>query len=61
MIHREPTEFCTSLTGITQSQVDGAPRLRRVLGNFERWLQQHELLEPSGECEERVLRVRIGQ
>ena len=57
VIHRELTEFCTSLTGITQSQVDGAPRLRRVLGNFERWLQQHELLEPSGECEERVPRA----
>jgi inhibitor of KinA sporulation pathway (predicted exonuclease) len=35
--------FCTELTGITQSQVENAPPLPAVLGDFHKWLQTHEM------------------
>eukprot|EP00755_Sulcionema_specki_P005352 Sspe_Gene.32555::Locus_15945_Transcript_1_1_Confidence_1.000_Length_1102::g.32555::m.32555/K18416/THEX1, ERI1; 3'-5' exoribonuclease 1 len=33
------TEFCTSLTGITQDKVDAAPTLPEVLLNVDAWIQ----------------------
>ncbi|CAG5136634.1 unnamed protein product [Candidula unifasciata] len=37
------TEFCTSLTGITQSQVDKAKDFTEVFAEFEEWLSLHQL------------------
>ncbi|EKF98412.1 hypothetical protein TCSYLVIO_010686 [Trypanosoma cruzi] len=34
------TSFCTALTGITQAQVDAAPRLPEVLRHFDLWLRE---------------------
>ncbi|RNF20582.1 exonuclease [Trypanosoma conorhini] len=34
------TQFCTTLTGITQAQVDAAPTLPEVLRRFDRWLRE---------------------
>ena len=39
------TEFCTTLTGITQSQVDKAPVFAEVLGRVEEWKLSHRLGE----------------
>lgn len=33
------TTFCTELTGITQSMVDGAPALPEALGMFDEWVR----------------------
>ena len=41
------TPFCTQLTGITQSQVDGQPTLPEVLRSFHSWLETNGFLEPS--------------
>lgn len=35
------SEFCTQLTGITQSQVDQAPVFNQVLDNVNAWLDQN--------------------
>ncbi|KZT54592.1 hypothetical protein CALCODRAFT_438384, partial [Calocera cornea HHB12733] len=45
--------FCTSLTGITQSQVDPAPSFPEVLEHFRLFLVDHGLLD-SGTGEPRV-------
>ncbi|BFY98839.1 hypothetical protein BsWGS_01879 [Bradybaena similaris] len=37
------TEFCTSLTGITQAQVDKAKDFTEVFADFEEWLTLHHL------------------
>ncbi|CAG5132861.1 unnamed protein product, partial [Candidula unifasciata] len=37
------TDFCTSLTGITQAQVDKAKSFKEVLENFEEWLNVQHL------------------
>lgn len=44
VIHPKLTAFCTSLTGITQDQVDKAPIFTQVLSLFENWLKSHGLL-----------------
>ncbi len=36
--HPELTEFCTGLTGIAQSQVDGAPLFPEALEAFREWM-----------------------
>lgn len=41
------TPFCTSLTGITQAQVDDQPTLPEVLDTFHKWLESNKLLNPS--------------
>ena len=38
------TNFCTELTGITQSQVNAAPELSVVLQQFDEWLRSHQQL-----------------
>jgi len=38
--------FCTSLTGITQEQVDGAPDFPEVASRFSAFLVQHGLIHP---------------
>ncbi|KAI0253945.1 ribonuclease H-like domain-containing protein [Lactifluus subvellereus] len=40
------TPFCTSLTGITQEQVDGAPHFPEVARRFSAFLVQHGLIHP---------------
>lgn len=40
--------FCTELTGIRQSQIDGQPHLTEVLDKmFPAWMEQHGLLDPE--------------
>lgn len=41
------TPFCTSLTGITQRQVDRAPTFPEVLVQFQRFLVKHGLIDPT--------------
>ncbi len=36
--HRELTEFCTALTGITQDDVDAAPPFREALEAMKEWM-----------------------
>ncbi|KAG8900435.1 hypothetical protein FRB99_006045 [Tulasnella sp. 403] len=40
------TDFCTSLTGITQPDIDSAPTFPEMLASFELWLQKHNLIPP---------------
>eukprot|EP00908_Phaeocystis_cordata_P027420 Transcript_9987.p1 GENE.Transcript_9987~~Transcript_9987.p1 ORF type:complete len:445 (+),score=98.91 Transcript_9987:83-1417(+) len=42
---RRLTEYCTELTGITQAQVENAPRLAEVVELFVDWLQARGLVE----------------
>ena len=52
------SDFCTSLTGISQSQVDNAPLFPVVFREFKQWLYEHDLLKrndsgrfyPDREC-----------
>jgi 3'-5' exoribonuclease 1 len=39
----ELSDFCTSLTGISQATIDAAPEFADVLADFERWLGTHGL------------------
>ncbi|KAH9854042.1 ribonuclease H-like domain-containing protein [Lenzites betulinus] len=39
------SEFCTSLTGITQAQVDKAPTFPEVLEHFRAFLAKHQLID----------------
>ncbi|KAF9466388.1 ribonuclease H-like domain-containing protein [Collybia nuda] len=48
------TEFCTSLTGITQSQVDSAPPFPEVIEMFQAFMIKHGLLD--AETGERLVR-----
>ncbi|KAG8984816.1 hypothetical protein FRB93_006304 [Tulasnella sp. JGI-2019a] len=40
------TDFCKSLTGIDQSEIDTAPTFTEMLVSFESWLQKHGLIPP---------------
>lgn len=40
-VHPTLTEFCTSLTKITQAKVDSAPGLAEALGKHHSWLRSH--------------------
>lgn len=42
-VHPKLSSFCTELTGITQSQVDGALLFHEVLKKFEAWLEKNKL------------------
>ncbi|KAI0670592.1 ribonuclease H-like domain-containing protein [Trametes maxima] len=46
--------FCTTLTGITQEQVDSAPTFPEVLEKFGAFLEKHRLIDP--ETGQRLLR-----
>lgn len=46
IIHPILTPFCTQLTGITQSQVDSAPKFPDVLKSFNQWLEEQKI-EPD--------------
>ena len=37
------TDFCKSLTGITQTEVDGGVSFPSALAQFQEWLQSHKL------------------
>ncbi|KIJ44152.1 hypothetical protein M422DRAFT_169077, partial [Sphaerobolus stellatus SS14] len=41
------SEFCTSLTGITQANVDSAPTFTNVLGDFKKFLSRNGLICPK--------------
>ncbi|XP_076034444.1 3'-5' exoribonuclease 1-like [Oratosquilla oratoria] len=41
------TDFCTSLTGITQDKVNSAPKFPEVLQQFEKWLEEHNLFKDT--------------
>jgi ERI1 exoribonuclease 3 len=47
-VHRQLTQFCTELTGITQDQVEGQPELPAVLGMFNDFLYDNGLLPDGG-------------
>jgi len=38
------SKFCTRLTGISQEQVDNAPKFPEVLNQFESWLKENNLV-----------------
>jgi len=40
------SEFCTNLTGITQSQIDRAPHFPKVLEMLSAFLVKHNLIDP---------------
>ena len=42
------TEFCTKLTGISQDDVNKAPRFIEVFKSFEKWLEKHRLTTEPG-------------
>ncbi|KAM5539082.1 hypothetical protein V8D89_007305 [Ganoderma adspersum] len=42
------SDFCLTLTGITQEQVDSAPIFPEVLQDFRRFLEKHKLLDAAG-------------
>lgn len=41
------SEFCTELTGITQSMVDGQPTLEETLKKFDIWFNEEGLNDPG--------------
>ncbi|EGN95998.1 hypothetical protein SERLA73DRAFT_185475 [Serpula lacrymans var. lacrymans S7.3] len=41
------SQFCTELTGITQTQVNSAPTFPKVLKSFARFLSQNGLIDPK--------------
>lgn len=46
--HPRLSEFCTSLTGIRQEDVDGAPTFPDALARHQAWLAGHGLTDSSG-------------
>ena len=42
------TEFCKSLTAISQSQVDRGCCLRETMQLYDKWLQRNHLIDPIG-------------
>ncbi|ORX37795.1 hypothetical protein BD324DRAFT_623342 [Kockovaella imperatae] len=42
------TDFCTTLTGITQETVDRSPTFLEMLPSLEAWLNKHDLLDEDG-------------
>ncbi|XP_048458356.1 ERI1 exoribonuclease 3 isoform X3 [Rhincodon typus] len=47
VIHSELTPFCTELTGIVQSMVDGKPTLQQALQMVDDWMRKEGLLDPK--------------
>ncbi|CAG0882164.1 unnamed protein product, partial [Cyprideis torosa] len=47
VLNRKLTPYCTTLTGISQAQVDAAETFPVVLAQFEGWLKSHGLLHKS--------------
>lgn len=47
--HPVLTDFCTSLTGIRQEDVDSAPTFPDAFAEHQAWLAERELLGPGGE------------
>lgn len=56
------TEFCRTLTGVTQAQVDRAPLWNRVVETFFHFLQSHDLVEDTstGKSHLHNFRLRRG-
>jgi inhibitor of KinA sporulation pathway (predicted exonuclease) len=57
------TNFCTSLTGIQQSQINTAEPFPEVLKNFQLWMKNHNLLPQDNfryEKHKRFLYVTFG-
>jgi inhibitor of KinA sporulation pathway (predicted exonuclease) len=46
-VHPRLTEFCVSLTGLTQADVDAAAPLGNVLASFAAWLQDQGVSEAA--------------
>ncbi|CAE6524724.1 unnamed protein product [Rhizoctonia solani] len=40
------SDFCTSLTGISQASIDTAPQFKTLLRRFQAFLAKHELVDP---------------
>lgn len=57
VIHPRITEFCTELTSITQSDVEGAPLFRRAMAELDRWLPGPVTLASWGAYDHNQLRV----
>lgn len=47
IVHPMLTPFCTELTGIEQSMVDGKPTLPEVLQMVDDWMRDNGLLDPK--------------
>uniref|UniRef100_UPI00398E32E7 ERI1 exoribonuclease 3-like isoform X2 n=1 Tax=Pristiophorus japonicus TaxID=55135 RepID=UPI00398E32E7 len=47
VVHAELTCFCTELTGIVQSMVDGKPTLQQALQMVDDWMKNEDLLNPK--------------
>ncbi|XP_072366871.1 ERI1 exoribonuclease 3-like isoform X1 [Scyliorhinus torazame] len=47
IVHSELTPFCTELTGIVQSMVDGKPTLQQALQMADDWMRNEGLLNPK--------------
>ncbi|XP_072130744.1 ERI1 exoribonuclease 3-like [Mobula birostris] len=47
IVHPKLTSFCTKLTGIEQSMVDGKPTLPEVLQMVDDWMRDNGLLDPK--------------
>jgi len=50
------SEFCKSLTGIQQADVDSAPTFCEILPRFKEWLAKHYLIDPvTGQALQRFM------
>ncbi|XP_067893123.1 ERI1 exoribonuclease 3-like isoform X2 [Heterodontus francisci] len=47
VVHSELTPFCTELTGIVQSMVDGKPTFQEALQMVDDWMRKEGLLDPK--------------
>ncbi|XP_067846224.1 ERI1 exoribonuclease 3-like [Heptranchias perlo] len=45
--HSQLSPFCTELTGIVQSMMDGKPTLQQVLQMVDDWMKKEGLLDPN--------------
>jgi len=55
------TPFCTKLTGITQTQVNNAPPLNRVMQLFHQWTKKHHLIfPPFNAADDDVINININ-
>ena len=48
------TEFCKTLTAITQSQVDNGDELKETLKHFDDWLKENGLIEGDKLCQDDI-------
>ena len=50
------SDFCTSLTGLTQDRIDMAPKPDEALDAFRRWIQSSVCIASWGTSDDRLLR-----